>query len=62
MRSTQVQSSGGVIHQTLPVIDPDQALNVDLLFYSMKVLFKELNPEARLDTVTNVFDKHMTQA
>jgi len=39
----------------MPVIDPDQALNVDLLISSMKILFKELNPQAKLDEVTNIF-------
>jgi hypothetical protein len=55
MKSRQTELSGGNIHQTMPVIDPDQALNVDLLISSMKILFKELNPQAKLDEVTNIF-------
>lgn len=50
------------MHQTEPVIVPRNPLNVDLLIESMKAMFKELNPEASIDNIIQIFNKHVSQA
>jgi hypothetical protein len=41
---------------------PKNPLNVDLLIESMKAMFKELNPEASIDNIIQIFNKHVSQA
>ena len=45
----------------MPII-PENASNVDNLIEAMKTMFKKLNPDAVIDRIVSIFNKHVKLA